>query len=123
MQPRFSFGQRDDDGKIVRAIRAHLGVGSIHAKTYHTTESRPQALLIIAGRHCDRLVNLFDRVPLRSKKRLEYPFWRRAVVAYGKLPGTRTTDPRMLARYASRNALLSRLKTDIASVRAYRGPQ
>lgn len=124
LQPRFRLNQRDDDADLIRAIRAHLALGSLHRR-YDKSSSyapggnaKPQLCLSVAGSDCMRLVDIFDRYPLRSKKRHEYPHWRRAVCVYSARKSNRWRPWLTVAR----GELLAPLKVLIEASRIYRGP-
>lgn len=118
LQPRFRLNQRDDDGDLVRAIRAFLGVGGLHVKSYRKQPgAHPQLALTVVGKDCRRLVEIFDVHPLRSKKRFEYPIWREAVMFYSAHPATRWT-PHIVAE---RHSVMSAAKERLQSERVYRG--
>ena len=121
LQPRFRLNQRDDDGDLVRAIRAYLGVGSLHAKhDRYNPNAHPQCALAVIGKDCLRLVEIFEKYPLNSKKRLEYPFWRSAVSLYFNMPGSRWGPS---GENAARNDALWELQQEIIHVRRYGGPR
>jgi hypothetical protein len=119
LQPRFRINQRDDDGQLVRAIRAFLGAGSLYEKRDRKNpRAMPQLALTLAGADCMRLVEVLDYAPLRSKKRHEYPIWREAVVVYGATLHTRWTPATQKSERARR---LAALRDDLREARRYKG--
>lgn len=119
LQPRFRLNQRDDDGDLVRAIRDFIGVGNLCQKVYRNqANAKPQLALNVVGADCLRVVNIFDRSPLRSKKRHEYPIWRKAVEIYSSRLGNRWT-PEVVKE---RSELLAPLKSQLTAIRKYGGP-
>lgn len=122
LQPRCRIGQRDDDGDLVRMVKDFLGVGSLFRRgcDKKVPGSNPQLLLSIAGADCMRLVDIFDRHPLRSKKRFEYPYWREGCVIYAAMTAHRWNGAGILSK---RSSLLLPLKISIEAARGYSGPR
>lgn len=79
--PRFAISLRCDDTPVLDDLRAAFGGSlSTHAKRPGTV---PIATWTVAGkRDLSRLVDYFDRFPLRSKKARDYAIWREAALLY-----------------------------------------
>lgn len=89
----------------VLALALRTGVGSLRS-TRGRNGNHPIAQWRASSlAHCQRLVRIFDRYPLRAKKARDYEIWREAVVLLSGPRGAET------------EALLERLKGD----RSYRG--
>lgn len=118
LQPRFRLNQRDDDSDLLRYILAFIGVGTLHAK--HDSKNpmaKPQTALIVVGADCKRIVDIFDKFPLRSKKRHEYPHWKKGVEIYSSMLSTRW-KPGIVEK---RGELLEPLKVTIEVCKIYKG--
>lgn len=90
-RPALQLKFRDDDLPTLILIQQRLGFGDINGPygpyRKHRSwgqddyRSRPQAYWYAQNRaDCRRVVDIFDRFPLQSKKRHEYPIWREAVL-------------------------------------------
>ncbi len=101
---------RADDRPILEEIRDRFQIGLIHAiKPSRVTSghhSRAGAGLYITRKEdVLRLVAVFDRYPLRAKKRNDYQIWRDAVMLWTSRvgvrgPGKRSTPHPVQARLA-----------------------
>jgi hypothetical protein len=102
--PRFRIVLRDDDADILFELHREFG-GSLGSRRKPNAASRPQIeWRVIDKRSLQRLVDYFDRFPLRAKKQRDYAIWRAAVISYS------ANEP------CERRAAL---KSDLQSVRAY----
>jgi hypothetical protein len=85
---RFAISVRHDDAPVLHEIQHHLGAGRIYyAKTSsRKADGRPEEPTVTwsvqSKRDCALLCAIFDRHPLRAKKRRDYAVWRRAVLAW-----------------------------------------
>ena len=85
---------RADDVPMMREIKATLGFGRICKKEYHSTYRHPMIEYRVARkRDLLALVRLFDRYPLRSRKRKDYEVWRTFVLLHQDRKNA--TDPRL----------------------------
>lgn len=79
--PRFAISLRVDDIAALQALRGALG-GSMQV-CRKRPEAHPTATwTVTAKRDLVRLLDYFDRFPLRSKKARDYAIWREAVLLY-----------------------------------------
>jgi hypothetical protein len=73
---------RDDDREILEEIQARIG-GTLAYRTNPSAtrpSSNPEMVLQVRRKaDCLRLVELFDRYPLRARKRRDFAIWREAV--------------------------------------------
>lgn len=85
---RFQITLRDDDRAILEEIRDILGIGRISdclASTHGNVHHRPTTEFYVnAIADCAKLVEIFERYPLRAKKQRDYSIWRCAVVELQK---------------------------------------
>jgi len=117
LQPRFRINQRDDDGDLVRAIREYIGLGTLHGKyDRKNINAKPQLAYCLVGSDCNALTAILDRAPLRSKKRFEYPHWKKAVEIYSN-----NLCNRWSGDLVARGAMLQPLKDKIEASRLYIG--
>jgi hypothetical protein len=80
---RFAIGLRADDLPILEEIVRMTGLGSIRLQDGGAGEQKRQARWSVERKeHLARLVEIFDRFPLRAKKARDYVLWRRAVVLW-----------------------------------------
>lgn len=79
---------RDDDLEILIEIQQRLGMGTLHRISRNLDENsndRPSAVWETArALDCKRLVEIFDRHPLRAKKQRDFQIWREAVFEINK---------------------------------------
>lgn len=98
---RFRINLRDDDRAILEEIRKTLGIGIIYDVPVYpnrTANARPAtALEVHAIDECAELVKVFERYPLRAKKRHDFAIWKLAVAELQKPVDCR--DPLMLDYY------------------------
>lgn len=81
---RFRIALRQDDQAILREIQHVTGIGTL--RNYDHTGGHPQASwLVYRKAHMQRLVELFDRYPLRAKKARDYAIWREAVAHHATM--------------------------------------
>lgn len=93
---RLSIGLRWDDAPILREIQQRTGLGDLR---HHTANGGPrgntgnQARWTVAKKaEVAQLVLLFDRYPLRAKKRNDYLIWREAVARWLEVRSKRKHD-------------------------------
>lgn len=98
--PRFGIGLRSDDALILERLQAAFG-GRLHysgrkdAPWGNVGGIAPQCRWhVVAKADLVKLVEYFDRFPLRAKKARDYAVWRRAVMVYCAAGGR---DPRLAA--------------------------
>jgi hypothetical protein len=71
---------KNGEETLLRQIRDFLGVGRIHQ---YLGKSKPYYVSFqVAGRDCLKIVEFFEKFPLRSKKKIEYEIWKKAVEIY-----------------------------------------
>jgi hypothetical protein len=90
IQPRFVIGLRADDTMILERLHGTFG-GRLQFKPVYDSSrgSSPQCVwYVLAKRDLARLVEYFDRFPLRAKKARDYAIWRQAVSVYCAAGGT-----------------------------------
>lgn len=79
--PRFKISLRADDLEVLEQLHSELG--GFVSLLAGAKNQRPAAQWVVGGkRDLARLVEYFDRFPLRAKKARDYRLWRRAVLAY-----------------------------------------
>ncbi|RSK28814.1 hypothetical protein EJF36_19105 [Bacillus sp. HMF5848] len=76
------FKQRADSEDFVTWIKDNLGVGEVHeGQGYETSQVKGTSIFRV--KRIDQLyeviIPFFDRYPLKTKKKLEYPYWRELV--------------------------------------------
>ncbi len=82
---RFVIGCRADDKDTLEYIQRSLGFGTLYTGSERTVKgtdytSAPVTFLRIGRtKDCRKLVVLFDRYPLRSKKAKDYELWKELV--------------------------------------------
>lgn len=83
LAPRFQIGLRADDGAILEQLAGVFGGTVAFAVRAESSTSAPRYIWTVASRRgLARLVDYFDRFPLRAKKTADYAIWRRAVRIY-----------------------------------------
>lgn len=89
-----SIAVRDDDLEVLEWIRERLGIGTISRRHQGPTQGsrgNPSACFYVSAKaEVLQLVELFDRYPLRSKKRRDFEVWRRAVLEWHRERGAKT---------------------------------
>jgi hypothetical protein len=83
-QANYSLSLRVDDAQVLYDIQKHLQLGNLYDKAGHTNfqgyTSHPGMTFMVSGlEECYRLVQIFDRYPLRSKKALDFAIWKEFV--------------------------------------------
>ena len=83
----FQLRLREDDIAVLLSIKDHLNLGKIYREWPRRGRegyySKPKALWWVQTKAgCMRLIDIFDRFPLRSKKAQDYVTWREAVLEY-----------------------------------------
>jgi len=111
----FSIALRDDDKRILEQIQETTGLGKVYFFAARGT-SQPKATWAVSSKSdCLKLVELFDRYPLRAKKSRDYAIWREAVLLWTKQRhGVRETGP------LQERDKFAALKTKLQAVRKYR---
>lgn len=98
---RFIINLRDDDRAILEEIRDTLEMGVRYdkpASTYGGRNGQPSTVFQLQSiNDCAELVKLFERYPLRAKKRHDFEIWKQAVAELQKPLDCR--DPLMLDYY------------------------
>lgn len=119
--PCFKLALRVDDGFLIELIKMQLGFGKIYYY-HHTSKGRnnnPQVIFQTSKKlELQRLVELFRKYPLRSKKQEDFRIWAEAVRAYqtGNVHGNRWTGPRNTIR----NKTLLSLKQNLEFHRRFK---
>ena len=89
---RFVINMRADDAVMLEEIRRTMGFGAVQGR--HRTYANPtRAFEVTNKRGLLALVRLFDRYPLRSRKRKDYEVWRTFVLLHQDRKNA--TDPRL----------------------------
>jgi len=80
---QFQIRLRDDDRAILEELRETLGIGNIHDRPVHISDSfnrQPQTIFQVqAIAECAELVKVFKKYPLRAKKGKDFEIWARMV--------------------------------------------
>jgi hypothetical protein len=90
---RYDLALRDDDSEMLETIKSTLGFGQVYyaRKTSVNPQgyvSKPRATFCVWNKgDCLKLVEVFEKYPLRSKKHRDFVLWSEAV----RLWNTRTT--------------------------------
>ncbi len=79
----FRIKLRQDDEPILKLIQKNLGVGKIYPARYKQHHNQA-AYTVTRRRDLLRIIQLFDKYPLKSKKQQDYAIWRQAVVELNK---------------------------------------
>jgi len=92
----FQIRLRDDDKPILEEIHDTLGFGNISdypVYPSYTRNARPQtSFRVSAIADCAKLVEIFERFPLRAKKKRDFSIWRCAVFELQKPVSDRNAD-------------------------------
>lgn len=86
---RFGIGLRDDDRPVIARIseRTELGKIIVQRRGYGSSNRKPLAIWRIERKdECQKLVELLDLYPLRSKKARDFSIWRQAVTGMALMP-------------------------------------
>lgn len=98
---RFVITLRDDDSPILEEIHKTLGIGIIRDLPAHPGNPRnaqPQTTFrVLTINDCAKLVELFEKYPLRAKKQQDFSIWKLAVAELQKPVDCR--DPDLLEYY------------------------
>ena len=93
---RFVIALREDDWAVLEEIRAMLGIGILRGKSVspgNLPNTRPQIRYRVSAiADCAKLVDIFERFPLRAKKQRDFSVWRCAVVELQKPVSDRNAD-------------------------------
>lgn len=94
--PRFEMTLRADDGGLLAMLQQQVG-GKIYAKDERSPSDSPgknptTRWEIVSREECARLVDIFDRFPLQSKKARDFAIWREAVATSAANAGTSRPD-------------------------------
>lgn len=91
-QCMFVIHLRVDDGPVLDMVQDWLGIGTV--RRYHNQQRRrlgenPQARWFVGSKaECAFLVQVFERFPLRAKKRQDFLIWKEAVAEWNRIsPG------------------------------------
>jgi hypothetical protein len=110
---RFQIRLRDDDREVLVLCQQTLGIGHLTPCRARATSRPTLAWSVTSLPDCERLVEVFDTCPLRSKKARDYAVWKRAVKFLGRSPrGNRWHGPRDWTPVAT-------LKVQLETVRLY----
>jgi len=69
---------------LLQSIANFFGVGRIYEYSSSKKENHPRIRFVVDGHSCSRLVDFFDKFPLRGKKHLEFELWKQAVEIYSR---------------------------------------
>lgn len=82
-QCRFAIQLRDDDRVILEEIHETLGLGTLYDRPANTRgghNCQPSTMFHVATiNDCAELVKVFDKYPLRAKKKRDFDIWKTAV--------------------------------------------
>jgi len=90
----FVIRMREDEEPMLRELQRRIGVGTLRR---HRARGRSHPIVqwrAGSAADCRRLVEIFDRFPLRSRKQRDYEIWREAVLELSRPE----RDPQRLAR-------------------------
>jgi hypothetical protein len=79
--PRFQINLRIDDAPVLEALRVAFG-GTICYEAARKNGAPNCCWSVVAKRDLARLIEYFDRFPLRAKKSRDYAIWRQAARVY-----------------------------------------
>lgn len=118
----FALVVRADDSKIIDEIHRSLGVGRVYRykfiRRYDTHANNPRCELHVTKKaEVRKLVDVFDRYPLRAKKSRDYRIWREAVVLWADRQGHRGANGQRSVHPVQ--ARLSQLKAELESIRRF----
>jgi hypothetical protein len=106
---------RRDDEPVLQEIRDQTGVGAIRRRGSRGSHNPQSTWAVASKKDCLLLVALFDKFPLRAKKRRDYLIWREAVIHWcrvsGRYEGDKRRDWQKMAEY----------KESLAAVRRFAG--
>lgn len=91
-QCRFSIGLRADDEPILREIHERLGIGTLCHSGRNNVKQEQWRLEVNAKAHVLKLVEVFNRYPLRAKKARDFAIWREAVIVWSAVENGRRAD-------------------------------
>lgn len=87
---------RDDDRAILEEIRDTLEMGVIYdkpASTYGGRNGQPSTVFQVCSiKECAELVKVFEKYPLRAKKKRDFEIWKQAVAELVKPLDCRDAD-------------------------------
>ena len=89
----FVLNMRADDRPMLEEIRNTLGCGAIYRRPRRQIGHATCAFQVGRKKDMLALVRLFDRYPLRSRKRRDYEVWRTFVLLHASPKNA--TDPRL----------------------------
>lgn len=111
----FRISMRLDDAPMLKDAVKKLGVGHFvlqQRKEYYQGGHwhKPTcAYKVSSVQGCLKLIEIFDKHPLRSKKKRDYLIWRAAVLEAAKVTGIKNADRSIFFKYMD----------DIVSIRKY----
>lgn len=81
--PQFGIGLRKDDTKVLLLLKEKLGIGTFSIANRQKKDIHmPMCRFIVSGvNSCKKLIDIFDKFPLQTKKRRDYVVWR-AFITY-----------------------------------------
>lgn len=124
VQCMFHIGLRADDEATIRLVQSIVGCGNIYqekARPEPGRNNRPAVRIAFQScEHAERIVAMFRRFPLRSKKARDFELWAQAVDVLVRAPayGNRFTGKDPLKPL--RNAELMSLKIKMEDGRRYK---
>jgi hypothetical protein len=90
---RFQLTLRADDLPIIEEIHRRTGLGIVFVRGPYGKNPNPDAIWLVNKiAHMRRLVEIFDRYPLRAKKARDFAIWREGVIWRAATPFHIRTD-------------------------------
>lgn len=115
MSPRFALGLRADDLPVLKQLQAAFGGRLLFNERPQGRADRPAnprwLWHVVAKDDLRRLLDYFDRFPLRAKKAADYAVWREAALLYIARGGVETFSE------------LDALRATLAAGRLYLAPE
>jgi len=72
------------DRDLLEQIQKYLGVGRLQQRLHRGNidgfARHQTAYLVVEGKSCLKIVDFFEKYPLRGKKKLDFEFWKKAVL-------------------------------------------
>jgi hypothetical protein len=81
---RFEINQALRDAAVIEHVHAFFGFGRVDL---NTSAGRLCQWRVLRQADLEAMVKLFDRIPLRTIKRLDYTIWREAVAVKARMKG------------------------------------
>ena len=115
----FSITVRADDRPILEEICGHFQIGNIYSITIHGHRARGAMLRVARKEYICRLITIFDRFPLRAKKRNDYAIWHTAAILWTNRVGYRASGAYNAPHPVQ--ARLAELSAELNAQRRYSG--